>query len=86
MIYHHYSNMFLALILNFTRYLSQLFSSQLFIHNYQCHFHQRARVSDSGAYLCQPSVGGPAGAMVHVIRGQNEAEMQKAIGIAQIQI
>jgi len=30
---------------------------------------QRARVSDSGAYLCQPSVGGPAGAMVHVIRG-----------------
>jgi len=30
---------------------------------------QRARVSDSGAYMCQPSVGGPAGAMVHVIRG-----------------
>jgi len=30
---------------------------------------QQARVSDSGSYLCQPSVGGPAGAIVHVIRG-----------------
>lgn len=30
---------------------------------------QRARVEDSGYYICQPSVGGPAGAEVHVIRG-----------------
>jgi len=30
---------------------------------------QQARVADSGSYLCQPSVGGPAGAVVHVIRG-----------------
>ena len=38
-------------------------------HDNQDDHDQRARVSDSGAYMCQPSVGGPAGAMVHVIRG-----------------
>ena len=38
-------------------------------HDKQDDHDQRARVSDSGAYMCQPSVGGPAGAMVHVIRG-----------------
>ena len=38
-------------------------------HENQDDHDQRARVSDSGAYMCQPSVGGPAGAMVHVIRG-----------------
>ena len=31
---------------------------------------QRAAVSDSGRYSCQPSLGSPAAASVHVIRSQ----------------
>jgi hypothetical protein len=31
---------------------------------------QSARLSDSGEYMCQPSVGQPASTVLHVIRGQ----------------
>jgi hypothetical protein len=31
---------------------------------------QSARLSDSGEYMCQPSVGQPASTVLHVIRGE----------------
>ena len=35
---------------------------------------QSARLSDSGEYMCQPSVGQPAATVLHVIRGECDQE------------